>query len=182
MRVLFVDLQPELTAGSRSVPPQDLAANAAALAKVADLVGVPLTFSLVPMQGMPGKSIPELLPYISTGNTVRRVKAGTFMEPGLVAALGAHHRKILVVSGYATEVAVLQSVLGAIQAGYTVYVPVDAVGSRSGRTEGAAMRQMEMAGAVPTSVLALAAQLAPDFSRPPGSRVLETFDELRPPQ
>lgn len=163
VQVLFVDLQPELTDGSRSIQPQALAANAAVLARVAHLVDVPVTFSIVPMAGKPGRHIPELAQYAGEKNTFPRVVAGTFMEPPLVSALAAQRRKVLIVSGYATEVAVLQTALGALKAGYTVYVPVDAIGSRSSRTESAALREMELAGAIPTSVLALAAQLAPDF-------------------
>jgi nicotinamidase-related amidase len=180
VQILFVDLQPELTSGSRSNPPQALAANAAVLAKVARLVNVPVTFSIVPVRGEPGRHIPELSDYARKENTFHRVMAGTFMEQPLVSALAAQQRKVLVVSGYATEVAVLQTALGALKAGYTVYIAVDATGSPSSRTETAALRQMELAGAIPSSVLALAAQLAPDFSRPPGSSVLTTFDALRP--
>jgi len=96
----------------------------------------------------------RIIHYASAKNTVPRVKAGMFMGPRLVSALAFHNRKTLVIAGFATEVAVLQTALDARKAGYTVYVAVDATGSRSGRTEHAAMQQMEMAGAIPTSVLA----------------------------
>lgn len=180
-QVLFVDLQPELIRRSQTVKPAALAANAAVLARVARLTQVPVTFSIVPVQGEPGRNLPDLADYASAHNTFQRVMAGTFMEPRLVAALDAHQRKTLVIAGYASEVAVLQTVLGARSAGYRVYVVVDASGSQSARTEDAALKQMEMAGAIPTSVLAVAAQLAPDFSRRPGSEVLATFDALSPP-
>lgn len=181
VQVIFVDLQPELIKGSQTVKPESLAANAAVLARVATLTHVPVTFSIVPVQGAAGRNIPELSQYASVKNTVPRVMAGTFMEPKLVSALAANNRKTLVIAGFATEVAVLQTALDARKAGYLVYVAVDATGSRSGRTENAAMNQMEMAGAIPTSVLAVAAQLAPDFSKKPGSDVLATFDSLSPP-
>lgn len=181
VQVIFVDLQPELTKASYSVAPQALATNARVLAKIAGINQAPVTFSTVSVAGQPGHLLPELLPYANAGNTYPRVPAGTFMDPALVAALAAHHRKVLVVSGYATEVAVLQTALGALDAGYRVYVVVDAVGSKSTRTERAAFDEMAQAGATPISVLALAGMLAPDFSRPPGSRVLATFDELIPP-
>ncbi|CAM3835322.1 isochorismatase family protein [Rouxiella silvae] len=181
VQIIFVDLQPELIKGSQTVKPEALAGNAAILAKVASLTHVPVTFSIVPVQGEAGHNIPELSQYATVNNTVPRVMAGTFMEPRLVSALASHHRKTLVISGFATEVAVLQTALDARKAGYTVYVAMDATGSRSGRTESAAMQQMEMAGAIPTSVLAVAAQLAPNFSKKPGSDVLATFDSLSSP-
>lgn len=182
VQVLFVDMQSALTKDSTSVQPDALAANAATLAHVAQLVHLPTTFSVVPVEGTIAPLMPELRPYADKSNTFARVMAGTFLDPVLVADLAKRQRRVLVVSGYATEVAVLQTVLGALKAGYTVYIPVDAMGSRSSRTEAAAFREMERAGAIPTSVLALAAQLAPDFSRAPGKDVLGTFKDLRPPQ
>jgi len=180
VQIIFVDLQPELTRNSRTVKPFVLGANAAVLAHVASITGIPVTFSTVPLQGKFSDPIPELQEYVSGKNTIRRVKAGTFMEPALISTLARHHRRVLVVSGYATEVAVLQTALAALKAGYQVYVPVDAIGSPSGRTEAAALHQMEYAGVVTGSVMALAAQLAPDFSRKPGSEVLKSFSDLRP--
>ncbi|MCX0498289.1 isochorismatase family protein [Erwinia billingiae] len=181
VQIIFVDLQPELIKDSQTVKPEALTANAAVLAKVAKLTEVPVTFSIVPVQGIAGRNIPELIQYTNANNTVPRILAGTFTEPRLVSVLASHKRNELVIAGYATEVAVLQTALNALKAGYTVYVAVDATGSRSGRTESAAMRQMELAGAIPTSVLAVAAQIAPDFSKKPGSDVLATFDSLSPP-
>lgn len=182
VQVLFVDMQSQLTRDSTSVRPDVLGANAAALAHVAQLLHIPTNFSVVPVGGKVVPLIPELARYASASNTFPRVLAGTFSDPVLVGNLKKQHRKVLVVSGYATEVAVLQTVLAAEKAGFTVYIPVDAMGSRSSRTESAALREMEMAGAIPTSVLALAAQLAPDFSKPPGIDVLGAFKDLRPPQ
>lgn len=181
VQVVFVDLQPELIKASHSVTPQALANNARVLAKIAGITHVPLTFSTVSVAGQPGRLLPELLSYANAGNTYPRVPAGTFMDPALVSHLKAQHRKALVVSGYATEVAVLQTALGALDAGYRVYFVVDAVGSKSHRTEQAAFDAMRQAGATPISVLALAGMLAPDFTKPPGSNVLATFDELTAP-
>ncbi|MCO1367040.1 isochorismatase family protein [Burkholderia multivorans] len=180
VQMLFVDLQPELTSGCKTILPQALAANAAVLANVGQLVDVPITFSVVPVQGAPGQLIAELAPYSNSGNTFPRVVAGPFMDPALASRLAAHERKTLIVSGFTAEVAVTQAALGALSADYTVFVPVDAIGSRSVRTESAALRMMERAGAIPASVQTLAAFLAPDFSRPPGSDVLATFVRLCP--
>lgn len=179
VQVVFVDLQQALTQASHSIAPDALAANAAVLAKVSRLLQIPMSFSLVPVSGQAGVIIPELAPYTDSRNTFRRVLAGSFTDQAMVAALAANKRKTLIVSGYATEVAVLQTVLAALDAGYHVHVAVDAVGSKSSRTENAVLRQMELAGAVPASVLSLTAMLAPDFSQEPGRSVLASFAELR---
>lgn len=179
VQILFVDMQPELTQRSETIPPEAFEANAAVLAKVARLLNIPITFSLVPLGGKAGTPIPGLAAYAGAKNTFRRVVAGSFSDKAMVSSLASHKRKVLVISGYATEVAVLQSALGALEAGYIVHIPVDAIGSPSRRTEPAVIDQLEMAGAIPTTVLALAGLLAPDFSKEPGSSVLSTFSELR---
>jgi nicotinamidase-related amidase len=181
VQILFVDMQHELTKASKSNAPAALAANATVLAEVARLLGLPMIYSLVPVAGNAGRLMNELQPYSNEKNTFDRILAGSFTDHSMVAALAQHRRKTLVVSGYATEVAVLQTALAARKAGYRVFIPVDAVGSPSARTESAVLRQMELAGAVPTSVMSLAAQLAPDFSKEPGRSVLATFNRLRSP-
>lgn len=178
MKVLFADLQPTLVTGSRSVTPAALASGARVLAHIARLANVPTTFSVVQADGKPGVLIPELLPYANQDAVFHRLEASTFADPELTRMLASHRRKVLVVSGFATEVAVLESALGAIDAGYTVHVPVDAIGGRSFRTEAAALRQMEIAGAVPTSIASLAAMFTPVFSRPPGDAVLAALAAL----
>lgn len=179
VQILFVDMQPELTQRSETIPPEAFEANAAVLAKVARLLNIPITFSLVPLGGKPGTPIPGLADYAEAKNTFRRVVAGSFSDKTMVDALARNKRKVLVISGYATEIAVLQTALGALEAGYIVHIPVDAIGSPSRRTEPAVIDQMQMAGAIPTTVLALAGLLAPDFSKEPGSSVLSTFNDLR---
>lgn len=182
IQVLFADLQPTLIAGSSSMTPAALASGARVLAHIARLAGVPTTFSLVQADGKPGVLIPELLPYANQDAVFHRLEACTFADLELTSRLASHQRKVLVVSGFATEVAVLELALGAIDAGYTVHVPVDAIGGRSSRTEAAALRQMEIAGAVPTSIASLAAVFTPVFSRPPGDAVLAALAALEEPR
>lgn len=179
VQILFVDLQQALTQGSQSIAPEALAVNAGVLAKIGSLLKVPMTFSVVPVAGQPGVLIPELAPYAHSKNTFHRILAGSFTDQDMVAALAANRRKTLIIAGFATEVAVLQSALSAMAAGYTAQIPVDVIGSAYSRTESAALRQMEQAGAIPTSVLSIAAFLAPNFSEEPGASVLKLFSELR---
>lgn len=179
VQILFVDLQQALIEGSRTIPAQALATNAAVLAKMGKLLNIPMTFSVVPVAGQPGTLVPELLPFANDQNIFHRKPAGSFSDQAMVSALANHRRRTLAIAGYATEVAVLQSALGAVAAGYKVQIPVDVTGSASSRTENAAMRQMELAGAIPTTVISLAAFLTPNFSEEPGSSVLSMFSELR---
>jgi len=181
VQILYVDLQAELTKSSQTNSTDAIAANAGVLAKIAGLAGVPLTFSLVPVAGKAGRLLPELSGYATDQNTKHRTMAPAFMDKPLVETLSAHQRPSLLIAGYATEVAVLHAVLGALAAGYQAHYVVDAMGSRSQRTEEAAFRQMELAGAIPTCIQTIAAHFAPDFTQSTGAAVLETFASLRSP-
>ena len=95
------------------------------------------------------------------------------------AAIAVPGRQHLVIAGFATEAVVLHAVKGAIAAGYQVYVPVDACGGMSSRTEDAVFRQIEAAGGVTTSVVTLVTALAPDFSTDLGKKAFEILQSLR---
>ncbi|WP_076073044.1 isochorismatase family protein [Sphingomonas montana] len=177
MQVLFVDLQTSLVAQSKTTPPQTIGTATGVLAKVAQILKLPTLFSVVLEGENPPKLIAPLLPYSNPANTFLRNPAGALMDPATVQAVARSGRRTLVIAGYVAEVAILHAALDAIAAGYTVYYVVDCIGSPSPRTESAAFRELELAGAVPTSVLSLTTRLAPDFSQPPGS---ETFAALSP--
>lgn len=177
IQLLFVDLQSSFVSSSRTLRPEAIAAAAGVLAKAGEILQCPMTFTVVPEAGKPGAMIPELAAY--AGGAVSRTVTSPFLEPAIVSKLAASGRKTIVVAGFSVEVAVLQTSLDAIDAGYAVQVPVDAVGSRSERTEAAAFRQIERAGAVTTSVRSLLLRLTPDLSRPPGSLMLRALAALQ---
>ncbi|ORM60037.1 isochorismatase [Pantoea rodasii] len=174
VQFLFADLQPTLVNTSITNSPTQLAGNAGSLAKVAAVLKLPMLFLTVAK----GEVIPELTPYSTPQNTLFRTNADPFQVPDIVNALGKNKRKALIISGYSTEVAVLLSVLDAIRHDYHVHVVVDCIGSRSNRTESASLVQISQAGAVQTSVLTVAAQLAPEFSNEPGKTILSIISEV----
>lgn len=176
VQVLFADLQGSLVKDSRTVLPDTLGQNAGVLAEVARILKLPTLFSIVPEGKATPTLIPELKAYSNSSNTILRKLAGPFMDAPTTQALALTGRKTLVIAGYAAEVVVLQAVLDAIAAGYTVHYIVDAIGSKSARTEDAAFREMEAAGALPASVLSLTTRLTPDFFHAPGS---QTFAALQ---
>lgn len=178
MQILFADLQIPLVSGSKTTPPADLTKSAAVLAKIARILAIPIHFSVVPEGNNPPHLLDELRPYSTTGNTILRTPVSPFHHAPTVAALSATARRTLVIAGYAAEAVVLQSALDALAAGYQVLYVVDAVGSQSARTEGAAFRDIEAAGAVPTSVLSLATRLVNDFITSPGKEVFAALQPL----
>lgn len=177
VQLLFADLQAPLVSGSTTQPPDRLERAAAVLAEIGEILSLPMLFSVA----MEGSSPPHLLsalkPYARKANTLLRIPVAPFHDQATVAAMAGHRRRILAIAGFAAEVVVLQTALDAIAAGHTVYFVTDTIGSPFERTETAAFREMEMAGAKPTSVLSFATRMVPDFVGSPGKQV---FAALKP--
>ncbi|WP_052628757.1 isochorismatase family protein [Ralstonia solanacearum] len=175
VQMVFADLVPELVASSETVSPTSLSSSAGVLATAASKLGIPMTFCVVPVGGKAGRVIPEFADYANEGNTFSRIFTNPFMDASFVQRLKDNARPTLIVSGFTVETVVLLTALDALAAGYKVHVPVDAVGSRSARTEPAAIRQIELAGGVVTSVRSLLMRLAPNISK---GRDAEVFKAL----
>jgi nicotinamidase-related amidase len=135
--------------------------------------------SVVPEGGQRPELIPELARETEGVAQYLRLSASPFLDEATRAAIAATGRQHLVIVGFATEAVVLHAVLDAIAAGYRVYVPVDACGGMSCRTEDAAFRQIEAAGGVTTSVVTLVTALAPDFSTDLGGKAFGILQSLR---
>jgi nicotinamidase-related amidase len=79
-------------------------------------------------------------------------------EPAILAAIEALGRPQIAVAGGETDVCVLQSVLGLLGAGKQVFLLEDALFSSEPHT-GPAIRRMEQAGAIPSTVKTLIYEL-----------------------
>ena len=178
VQLLFVDLQAFLPAYSATEKAAMIGTAAGALARTATALAMPITFSLVPGADTSPQPVPELQGFATAENVFVRQSADAFVDLALRGALSGHGRKTLVIAGFSAEVAVLHASLDAIEAGYQVYVVVDAIGGHSHRTEQAALKQLERAGVNFLSATSLLSCFAPDFSKSPGSDVLKEIMAL----
>ena len=145
--------------------------------------------SVVPEQEQAPQVIEELATEPAGVPQFLRASASPFMDEKTRTALSSTGRKTLIIAGVVTEVVVIHAVQeamlqqgaaqGAIAAGYQVYVPVDACGGMSDRTEQAAFREIEAAGGVTTSVVTLATGMAPDFTTELGKQMFAIVQKLR---
>jgi nicotinamidase-related amidase len=76
--------------------------------------------------------------------------------PGLLAAIRASGRPNVVLAGMETHVCIMQTALDLLSEGLTVFLPSDALQARFQSDHDVALRRMERAGAVVTSVEATA--------------------------
>jgi nicotinamidase-related amidase len=167
--VLFLDLQEEIVKNSRTLAVETLTARAASLAKLAALHKLPVFLSAVPPGGA---FLGEVLGPLGGAEPRMRMQTSAFADEGLVEALRASGRKVLVLSGVASEIVVQRTALDALAAGFEVHVAVDATGGISARTEDAAWRRIVAAGGVTTCVTTFAAELAGDFTTELGGTTL----------
>ncbi|MDF5722041.1 MAG: isochorismatase family protein [Rhizonema sp. PD37] len=179
VQVLFADLQTQIVQRSKTNPPEALSQSAAVLANIAKLFSLPMHLSVVPEGGMAPEVIEELATETIGVPQFLRMSASPFMDEKTRIALSSTGRRTLIIAGFATEVVVLHAVQEAIAAGYQVYVPVDACGGMSARTEKAAFREIEAAGGVTTSVVTLATAMAPDFTTELGQQMFAIVQKLR---
>lgn len=173
--VLFLDLQEGIVPNSRTRVVAELEKAARGLAKLAALHRLPVFLSAVPPGGAFMAAVTAHLPTVEPR---MRTQTSAFADTGLVEALAASGRKVLVLAGVASEIVVQRTALDACAAGYTVHVAVDACGGVSARTEDAAWRRIGAAGGVTSSAVAFAAELAGDFTTESGGATLGIMYEL----
>ena len=179
VQMLFTDLQKQLVARSKTTVPDTLSRSAAVLAQLAKLFELPVILSVVPEAEQAPELLPELAEQTRNDPQFLRLSVNPFLDGATREALASSGRKTLIIAAFATEAVVLHAVIGAINAGYHVYVPVDACGGMSERTEAAAFRQIEAVGGVTTSTVTLATALAPDYSTEMGKAMLTILQPLR---
>jgi len=167
--VLFLDLQDEIVKNSRTLTPERLRRTARALAKLAALHDLPHYLSAVPPGGPYMQAVLEAL---GSSEPRMRTQTSAFADSALVEHLRASGRRVLVLSGVATEIVVQRTALDALAAGYDVHVAVDACGGVDARTEDAAWRRIVAAGGVTTSAVTFAAELTGDFTTELGGTTL----------
>jgi len=167
--VLFLDLQDEIVKYSRTLTLDRLRRTAGALAKLAALHHLPHYLSAVPPGGPYMQAVLET---VGSPEPRMRTQTSAFADPVLVEYLRASARRVLVLSGVATEIVVQRTALDALAAGYEVHVAVDACGGVDTRTEDAAWRRIVAAGGVTSSVTTFAAELTGDFSTELGGATL----------
>lgn len=160
--LVVIDIQDKLLAKIPTAA--SLVRNAGFLLDVATLLGVPTRATeqypkgLGPTTAELTRRIPEAIP----GKTMFSCcGAGTFLEE-----LEMLRRPNVVLVGMETHVCVAQTAFDLMHAGLHVFLPLDALGARFAIDHDTALRRLEHAGAVPTTVEAVAFEWVADASHP----------------
>lgn len=151
------------------------------LAKTAKLHNVPVVLTTSAEDGPNGPFIPEVVkmfpnaPMISRPGQINAWENADFLD-----AIRKTGRKKIVMSGITTDVCVAFAALSAIDAGFEVYVVVDASGSMSQDVQTAALMRMQDAGAIIGTWFALSCELLWDWRNPTGPGSAQLFVEHFP--
>ena len=160
--LLVIDVQDRLLV---KIPTAStLVQNAGFLLEVAGLLDVPMRATEQYPKGLgpTHADIRRRLPQAPAEKTAfSSCGAGTFLEELEMLA-----RPNVVLVGMETHVCVAQTTLDLLAAGLHVYLPVDALAARSTLDHDTALRRLETAGAIPTTVEAVAFEWLRDSKHP----------------
>jgi nicotinamidase-related amidase len=183
LAIMVIDVQPFFLEGWMAGESEPLLARLEFLFALATVYDVPFLATFEQPIATKGR-LPERLEPFFPAHGERHTKE-TFNgcgEPSIVEAIGRWGREQIAVAGGETDVCVLQSTLGLIEAGKQVFLLEDALFSSEPHT-GPALRRMEAAGAIPSTVKTLNYELRRSVAAPRAERVFpERAPELTLPE
>jgi nicotinamidase-related amidase len=155
LAVLVIDVQPYFMHGWAAAEAEPILARLEFLFGIATVYDLPTICTFEQPVERKGWLPERLEPFVPA--RAPRLTKRTFdccAEPEVMDAIRSLGRRQFAVAGAETDVCVLQSVLGLLNAGLEVFVLEDAIFSSEPNT-GPAVRRMERAGAVPSTVKTL---------------------------
>ncbi len=146
--LLLVDIQKTML--DPCVDADRLTGNTAALIDVANILNIPVLFSVQNQEKLGGFT-PELIQKVANPKIYNKLEFSCFQDEAFLRAMQEHSQRTILLSGIETHICILQTALNALSLGYKVHLAGDAVACRSRFNQKAALRRMEKAGAVISS-------------------------------
>ena len=175
--IAFIDLQEGIVNVGTTTPAARLRAAVGGLAELAALYAMPVVTTAVPTTS---GTVAPLLAELTARATAPLVRttANAMHDAPFRAAVEAMGRGTVIVAGVVTEVAVALTAIEAQASGLHVVVAVDACSGIDARTESATFVRLSALGIVLSSVPAIAAELAGDFSTPAGRAAMGALQAM----
>ena len=162
--VLLVDHQTGLLSLVRDIDPDKFKNNVLALADLAKYFKLPTILTTSFEDGPNGPLVPELKQTFPDAPFIPRPgQINAWDNEDFVKAVKATGRKQLIIAGVVTEVCVAFPALGAIEAGFDVFVVTDASGTFNEITRHSAWQRMSGAGAQLMTWFGVACELHRDW-------------------
>jgi nicotinamidase-related amidase len=164
--LIVIDYQPIQVSSIRSMPRDELVFNITSVAKAAVNYDLPIIHSTVNVAtGRNKPPIAELQDVLGHLPTYDRTSINSWEDVAFKQAVKAIGRRKLIMTALWTEACLTFPALDAIQEGYEVYLPVDAVGGTSLAAHEAALRRIEQAGGKLISRVQMYCELQRDWAR-----------------
>jgi nicotinamidase-related amidase len=169
--LVVLDLQAKLVPAI--FEPQRVVRNTQLLLRLARLLEIPTVLTCQYPKGL-GNIIPEITQSAPGIEPIEKTSFGCFGEPDFLRRLKqrAPQANSLLVAGVECHICVMQTVLGALEAGYLVHVAADATSSRTRENWQFGLNRMERAGAVVSSTEMMVYELLVDSNTPEFKAIL----------
>jgi nicotinamidase-related amidase len=162
--LVLIDHQPFQFANLHSHEPALIVNNVIGLAKAAKIFNVPTILTTVTAD-RGGKLIKGLQDVFPEQKPIDRTFINTWEDAQVVDVVKRTGRKKIIMAALWSEVCLAMPAIQAAGEGYEVYGVTDASGGVSVEAHDMAVRRMVMAGVVPITWLAVAAELQRDWAR-----------------
>jgi len=173
--ILLIDHQVGTLAWTHSHDLNLVRENTFKLARIAKEAKIPVVLTSSMEDRVQGPLLPELQEILPEAFAARIKRPGivnAMHHDGFNQAVVATGRKNLIVAGVTTDICVNFPVLQMLDEGYEVQVSADASASNTKFGNEIALRRMERAGAVITTVDQIIAELAVDWTSPVGQQLV----------
>ncbi|GMU91706.1 MAG: hypothetical protein AMXMBFR4_07640 [Candidatus Hydrogenedentota bacterium] len=165
--LLVIDYQEKLLPKIHGA--EAVAEQAVKLIRFARELGLPILWTEQYPKGL-GRTVAPITEELKGFTPIEKTAFGCLGDAAFTKALEDTGRKQLLLTGIEAHVCVMQTGLAALEEGYEVYVPRDAIGSRSEKEYEAGLERLEAAGAeIVTTEMAMFEALreagTPEFKR-----------------
>jgi nicotinamidase-related amidase len=156
----LIDHQLGLVTAVRDITVGELKNNVVALAKAAQILGLPVVVATTAKNELWGPTIPELTAVLKKPYaTVDRMTVNAWDEPAFVKAVEATNRKHLVFAGITLQICAAFPAYSALAAGFQSYVVVDASSAFSETQRQTGLLRMAQQGVVLTDYFTIMAEI-----------------------
>jgi nicotinamidase-related amidase len=142
--LIVIDFQEKLLPKIRGA--EAITEQAVKLIRFARELNIPILWTEQYPQGL-GRTVAPITEALETELPIEKTAFGCFGAPEFAEALAVSGKKHLLLTGVEAHICVMQTGLAALQKGFKVYVPRDAVGSRHESEYEAGLHRLARAGA-----------------------------------
>jgi len=179
--MLLIDHQTGTMGWMHSGPTDVMRRNTLALAKAAQITGMPVVLTSSQEDQAQGPLFPELEEILPNAYAARIKRTGVvdcFEDPAYAKAVKDTGRKKLILAGLLTEVCVVYPALNSKNEGYDVQVIADASGSGTKMGDDLALDRMRQADIGVASTIQILSEMVASWSDSPGPEILEVLGGL----